>query len=405
MNSVVLSYARISLPSLLVFCLYAVFFTDIINLVMYKSAGENGLVSTVSRAILELLLLLILFRNKEYIPIIIMCIFTALNLFGMLIVYSLEGGAIISISEILSNLIIVNKFFFVFLMCYVFYIYRANQRFIKSLYTFFEFAFLIYVATIFSGYIFGIDIFESYIGRDRFGYKGVIVTQNEAVGLFLVGMFYFYTKFKVTGGAINLLFMCMVFFAGFLVGSKACMVFLSLAFIVMGMTLLKKKKVWFFIVLALPFMLLFDWGGFAEKLNSTRDYVLYFYNKGDSILSIILTGRNWRVETLIEELFFRDHYTWYNYFFGGFNFLRLGTEMDFFDVLTLFGLAGLLYYILYIRMLYSFSGRSKDMVWFLVIFLIPSTLGGHLIYNAVIPVFLLIMCLRMRELALNRPAV
>lgn len=385
------NFLFISISSLIVFFAYIALLTDILNLFIYKINGESGHISKLSRLFLEILFVIMLLRKKIYWPLFFLLFFTTTNLLGMVLLYAYEGSVHISIPDILSNVVIVNKFFLFFLFQTVLLSCKYDSRFVVSMNRFFEFSYVLFSLSILMGFIFKLESLESYIGKARFGYKGLIVTQNEAVGLMLIGLFYFKMKFDVTNKTGTLVFMYVLYLSGLLVASKACLFFLTLAMVYFHMKLLSSKKALIVISLFIFGASWINWQEIISYYKITYDYFLYFYDSGDSFLSVMLTGRDWRVQGVFDHL--RDgNHLFYNYIFGGFNFLKYGTEMDFFDILILFGISGVFYYSFYIYSIYRVPELKKPVVVFLLLFLTASFLGGHLIYNAIIPIYLAIFC-------------
>ncbi|WP_157496652.1 hypothetical protein [Hahella ganghwensis] len=367
------------------------------NSVLIKYTGEYNWYSQMIRGLAEVLFISFLFRAKCYQPVLILVFFLFSNLMGMLLLYGTSEK--IELDEFYQNFVIVNKMLYFFVVYFVISVYFRENFKIEKLFYFFEFCFLVYVASIFIGFIFQIDIFRSYAVGARFGFKGVIVTTNEAVGLLLIGFFYFYMKYLTYYRKYDIAVIYSIFFCSIIVGSKASVFFSILSLVLLIGPQLKSKRFFLtffvfiagFVVISLEYL--------VDKFEVTMNYFYYFYNRGDAIVSILLTGRDWRLATLIEELFIVGDYPIYNYIFGGFNFVRLGTEMDVFDILTAFGFMGVVYYYLYISYFFRLSKCTRYSLIFLIIFLTASSLGGHLIYNAVIPAYLVILCLRFRSYA------
>lgn len=372
---------------------YLGFFIDSINAVLIKVLGENNSLSLVNRILTEAVFVTLLLKNRIYRPIKYLIFFFSIAIIGMLFTVVLQ---ITNIPELLQNIVIVNKVLYFFIVVSIIYYYFDNQR--EILFKFFEIVYFIFIISILFGFIFQIPFLESYPQEKRFGYKGLIVTQNEAVGIFLIGLFYFSAKYEQLRNNMSIVYIIFILIGGLLTGSKANMFFLTLSTVLIYIYyVFKSKKMAKTVILFIPILFMIDWNRIFDIFSTTINYITSFYNKGMDIWSILLSGRNWRVQDMMQEIA-NEPYFWYNYLFGGFNFSRMGTEMDMFDIWQLFGFIGTsAFYIIYISTIINYSKKSILVYLFLIVWLIASSLGGHLIYNAVIPIYLSIMLLRFTQ--------
>ena len=126
---------RINLSTILIVMLYIVFLTDVANTIIYKSIAQNGDLTKYSRGILELFLVFILLRNREYMPIIIVSMFSFFNFCGLLLLYLYSqqvGADIITPTEIISTCIIANKLLFVFFLLFVLHLPRRTLTYPRT---------------------------------------------------------------------------------------------------------------------------------------------------------------------------------------------------------------------------------------------------------------------------------
>lgn len=385
-----LIFLKLKEHRLVIILIYISFFIDSLNAILIKIEGTHNNISLITRIIVELVFLFLLFKNRIIKPIYILIRFSSIASLGMLIVLPEN---IINSKDFFQNIITINKIIYFFIVLNIVFFYFKDKR--EVLFNFFEIVYIIFIISIFLGFIFNIPFLEAYPQDKRFGYKGLIVTQNETVGIFLIGLFYYIAKYDQYRNKSNIIFIFLILIAGLLTGSKANLFFLLLSFLFLyGYFLFHSKKISYSLFLLIPIGFSIDWEKIINIFEKTISYTRSFYDKGYDIWFVLLSGRNLRVEKMfnsIQEL----PYNLYHYLFGGFNFSAMGTEMDLFDIFQLFGIiGGLFFYYLYFKSMIQYSKKYKFIYLFIFIWFIVSTLGGHLIYNAVIPIYLSIMLLK-----------
>ncbi|MBU1667541.1 O-antigen ligase family protein [bacterium] len=387
------TFLKLKEHHLVLILIYISFFMDSLNAILMKIEGTSNSISLVTRIIVEVVFLFLLFKNRIIKPIYILIGFISIASLGMLIVLPEN---IINSKDFFQNIITINKILYFFIVLNIVFFYFKDKR--KVLFNFFEIAYTIFIISIFLGFIFHIPFFEAYPQDARFGYKGFIVTTNETVGIFIIGLFYYMAKYDQYRNKKYIISIFFILIAGLLTGSKANLFFLLLSFLFLyGYFLFHSKKISYSLFVLIPIGFLIDWEKIINIFEKTITYTRSFYDRGYDIWFVLLSGRNLRVEKMfnsIQEL----PYNLYHYLFGGFNFSAMGTEMDLFDIFQLFGIiGGLIFYYLYFKSMIQYSKKYKFIYPFIFIWFIVSTLGGHLIYNAVIPIYLSIMLLKFHD--------
>ena len=244
----------------------------------------------------------------------------------------------------------------------------------------FEWLMVFNTALILVGFIFGVEIFETYNLR-RFGYNGLIMTSSASTYIYTISIFYFLIKFRERAYR-NWMFIAMLI-GSFLVGTKSLYLVLAVVFGYMIWMHLKGGARYVFLS---AFILIAAAGGY---------YVFYSYDifrdmiQESGLWSAILSGR--------DELFLRDtlpfiqeNWKFTNYLFGGVCDFSTRSEMGFVDMFYFWGILGSLWYLwVYYRSFMTFQFTLTIAVFTGLLLIIVSMAGNFFIYTS-LPLFLLI---------------
>ena len=292
---------------IVLFIIYFSFFIDTTNALFKRATGEYPIFSLVNRFVAEIIFIILLMKNKIHKQLFVILFFIIINSFGIIIsLFSVDMRLI----DIGTNFVIVNKTLYVFIILPIIIYYFNEIR--EYIFNFFKIAYFVFASSIIIGVLFNSPLLQSYNQGIRFGSKGVIVTTGQAVGIMVIGLLFFIAEFDATRKIKNIIFTLLIFISGMLTGSKSSLLILPVSFLfIFFHNFLNSKKFTKFVLLILPFIYLINWSNIFKIYNSTISYLNHFYQKGHSLIYIISSGRNLRVEHLFNKIF-QDDYSLYN---------------------------------------------------------------------------------------------
>ncbi|KMN09781.1 hypothetical protein TU84_10920 [Pseudomonas helleri] len=295
------------------------------------------------------------------------------------------------------------KFYVIFLFFYGFTA-LLNSRLISNEQLTRITTFLIYVYSlaIVFGAVFGVALMR-YYDTDRWGVKGIIISGNEASGVLLVSLAWSMLQFSRSQSRTLL---PLVIAALLLSGTKSSIIGMLILFV--GYYIAKGgissiiKMCFSALLLILAsgyFYLYFD--AVQEAVAKSADYFEYqYYNFANkSLITLALSGRDLKLYTVYNEII-NDYPV--ALFIGGFPVGSYSTEMDFFDLLALSGIFGVLIYTYYWlriwkkQFIYN-KFESRFRLAFVITFIALGFLGGHMFYSAVTAPLLASLAISFRE--------
>lgn len=287
--------------------------------------------------------------------------------------------------------------FFAFLMAFKF-INKAQQKTAEKVIIITLF---VYMLCVVFGALFSIEIFESYSTIERFGYKGIIIAQNEATGLVLAALLISGYKFVMgeSNGYDKLLF-SLTSIAAVMLGTKAgvALPILTLAAILIAQKgyIAAVPKVliaasFFVMVSVLVFVYI---PSANEALTKSLSYFVFQYEnyaKGN-LFTLLLSGRDNKLEFAITEYLFQNPFY---LILGGYPLGSYAVELDFVDIALLFGLP---IFLIYLKGIYfAFSNKSTarlNRFYFMsfVLVVLVSNTSGHVFTSALTLPYLAFFC-------------
>ncbi|WP_082148675.1 O-antigen ligase family protein [Pseudomonas helleri] len=309
----------------------------------------------------------------------------------------------IDISSTIESSMLLLKFYVIFLFFYGFTA-LLNSRLISNEQLTRITTFLIYVYSlaIVFGAVFGVALMR-YYDTDRWGVKGIIISGNEASGVLLVSLAWSMLQFSRSQSRTLL---PLVIAALLLSGTKSSIIGMLILFV--GYYIAKGgissiiKMCFSALLLILAsgyFYLYFD--AVQEAVAKSADYFEYqYYNFANkSLITLALSGRDLKLYTVYNEII-NDYPV--ALFIGGFPVGSYSTEMDFFDLLALSGIFGVLIYTYYWlriwkkQFIYN-KFESRFRLAFVITFIALGFLGGHMFYSAVTAPLLASLAISFRE--------
>ena len=264
---------------------------------------------------------------------------------------------------------------------------------IKGLYKYLFFTLMLYVVAIPISAALGFDFFRTYGAESgRFGFKGIISAANETSGVLYAamgGVCVLYLKNQMKHYVLAFIF---ILIAALLLGTKGGIIGVFILFF--GLLYAKKGMLFslslgglsLVVISSLLFVIYFNSEAVQATVALSTSYFQYQLDNGanGSIINLLLSGRLSKLDAVLIDV---EKMSYLPIFFGGVNVLSTFVEMDFFDILFLFGLP-LTFFIFYfwfnIFVLKTKTNKKvhKFMVVFFAGWFFLSFLAGHFIYSA-----------------------
>jgi len=243
------------------------------------------------------------------------------------------------------------------------------------------------------GILYGVAVFRTYAGINRFGYDGLIFAQNEASFIFIFSItFVYYRRFYL---GIKERFFWVTIIPSIFVATKAIYLFLVLLLIYHLVKRVPLKKLLFFATSSILMGYLLFYTTLNKIIINSYGVFMHTYRKG-GFLNALLSGRNSYIESKFKPLVFE---TWSlpNFIFGGQDVKSHYVEMGFLDLFLFFGIFGSIVYLylfyLIIRQL-RFSVYFKYFFIFSLILIIAT--AGHFFESGIAGLHFIILVLLSR---------
>ncbi|MBR8537376.1 hypothetical protein KDU71_17545 [Carboxylicivirga sediminis] len=275
----------------------------------------------------------------------------------------------------------INKLFLFFYVMIFLNHYKFSQKKAASV---LDWIFVFNSALIIVGFLFQIEFFRSYPYSERFGYSGIFprMSINDVSLFYLIGNFYLF--YRWTKKVCPMWMFTIVFFASFLVGTKAIYLqnVLLMAYVVLVDGVLRKYVV---VVGLFSMVVLFSFYNYSfwEKILDDKG-VFYALT---SVRSELLQNR---LPLALENGNILD------LLIGFDNPFQFFVEMDLIDLfftLGIGGTVGLAFF--YNKILFNFNRNHSYAIFFVVVFFVMITIAGRYTYSGVnafyLPLFLFML--------------
>lgn len=288
-----------------------------------------------------------------------------------------------------------------FFFCIAFkYLFKNSQN-IDFLEKIFKLSFIAYTSSILLGPVLGIEAFKSY-GEVRYGYKGIILAQNEASALLLVGLLFFGYKITLkTSDNIDKIGVITAIVAAFIIGTKAALI---LPIAVLSIILITRNGI---IKSALPILISFVAlpifiytltlvsSSAQEVIESTTQYLTYQFTHyaNDSIISLLLSGRDDKLQNVWQDIVNNNPF---HLVFGGYPLGSYSTELDFFDLAFLLGIPILVVYFINLKNAFLSDRKGITRRYYmlsLILIILISNSAGHVLTSALALPYMAFFCM------------
>ena len=361
--------------------LLVVFFcSEAFGKIIYLSGNGTNIQSAIKFVVLIFISFKIIFYYKKY--------FHFLSIIGLSICF-LMGQYFIP-DGFSTNIIVL---FLRYIFPLILFLYFNNHLIInesskKLLFKFFEAIIILNSFLIVFGFLFKIQIFETY-EFSRFGYNGLLRTSTTSTYFYLITLFYFLYSYKEQ--FFNKWKSILVFIVCFFIGTKSIYLGLSVVtftyFFIRYKNYKKKYLLSFVFVLTtfiLGYLLFFEFGQFNHIRQS------------DGLASSILSYR--------DQLFLnntlpniKQNWSFINYLIGSLNNINARSQFDIIDVIHFWGfLGGAFYLFIYYKFLITFKLVRIDLI-FIVFLIFLIFFAGNFFTYTTIPIYLLIIREKMQS--------
>lgn len=288
-----------------------------------------------------------------------------------------------------------------FFFCIAFKYIFKNSNSTNLIETIVKLSFIAYTTSIILGPLLGIESFKSY-GEVRFGYKGIILAQNEASALLLIGLLFF--GYKVTlkrSDKIDIIGLLSAAIAAFLIGTKAAVIIPVAVFSIILIArsgFIKSAPFVLFIFVAFPAFIyaltLFSTAA-QDVIDSTTQYLTYqlTHSANDNILTLLLSGRDDKLQYAWENIV--DENPFY-LIFGGYPIGLYSIELDLFDLAFLLGIPTLTIYLINLKNAFLADKKGISRRYYILSFILVlaiSNSAGHLLTSALALPYLAFFCM------------
>jgi len=368
------------------------FIADAITTIAITEGHSFYRYSLIYRLVIEIYLIFYFIRYfpryHQYITLIILL--TGAYLIGGSFYYYNYSNA-----DLLGSFIVFNKTIYFILIILFFMDHVNDPKFINRIQKYVKIFFTINNCIIIISFLFGFDYFSSYSSlydgeSSRFGYKGLIPTQNEITGVYLFGLYIFFRD-KFIYQKENSFLLISTIICTLLIGTKGGII----ALITVGGYYLFKYKIKNTLFIGMPILIII-FSYFTSQLKYLWKHYYYFYDyfifhSDVSLFSFLLSGRNLKFKEMLAKLSgnyqnVEGNWSAINTIFGGADLTWVNSEMDIVDGFILHGLFFVPYLIFLFRVFIKYDKSFDNKVMFFI-FISIASFGGHLLFSAVIPMY------------------
>lgn len=344
----------------LIFCILLFFIGDVLRFLAGIYELEFTPYTRVSKLIGILLLVGLIIFEKKY-----------TTTFARKIIYSIS---FLTISFLLGNYFLKDVFFIdnivknssfylkaMFLPVFIIYFKDLNIDIIKKPLKILEFVFWFNNLFIIVGFILDSPYFYTY-DFNRFGFMGVFDRSTYTSYLFVFFTCYYFHQYLKSSNSKNIFKVFAVLLISILVGTKRIYFFdiIFLVYFFYRLRLFKKKLIW--IIIPVFFLI-----GVFFKNELTLFFVEEFKSVHNSYIKHGFLSSITSLRSNLLDSFFgtvvNNHWTLFNYLFGGPFFHVLRPEMDLIDSYLFFGISGPIIFTIYlIKCLFKFDISNFETV-------------------------------------------
>jgi hypothetical protein len=381
---------KLLLPSLI---LMAFYFSEFVSKFLKYSYRDFTRFSAVIKLIVEISLVYYIVTYKKscqktFFKIIIL--FAGLYTLGQLLLQSEN-----LLSRYILNLYSLNSYLFIFIL---YFALKPEDNRCENILTkqlgYLDIAiksiFICNAVAIFTGTIFNIDVFKTYLGiSDRFGYNGLFLHASHSSYIYMILVMYFFQNFLKKKDRNSLIFLISSVIVSFFVGTKTIFLFNALFLLYLTLKWLKFRVA--IVTITALIILTISLIPFIEEFSKNYFRVLYDVYTEDGLITMIFSFRDISItESFIPYI--TQYWTFFNYLVGGAEFNYRRTEIEIIDVFWFWGMLG---GVLYIGIFYKYFLRvffkNREMMFPIIFLLVCALLSGSFFTNVPILSYFIVL--------------
>ncbi|MAM28016.1 MAG: hypothetical protein CMC13_03255 [Flavobacteriaceae bacterium] len=289
-----------------------------------------------------------------------------------------------------KNALFLDRYLYVILAL----IYVTTITDVKKYYPFFFKVFEVFMIVnsilIFVGFIFELNLFNTYYGYGkRFGVNGLILRSGAGTYIYWIALFYYATECFLLKKK-KWMALALVFLASLLLGTKA--MFLGIVFIAMYIWILKKgyKNKWHWLLITC---------GAVLSILFFTDILVWAMSKSDALNAVyqerglISAMVSLRDQHLLEELLplVEEKWTWRNYLFGGGYDMHYRSQFGVLDLLYFFGILGTaVYFFIFWKLFVTFKINTVTTIFLIGTFILMA-FSANFFYETMMAFYLVLI--------------
>ncbi|QHI37457.1 hypothetical protein IMCC3317_28360 [Kordia antarctica] len=373
-----MNFIKKNIDSIVIFFLMAFFVSDFLTSITFKLVPNSFYrYSGIVKLVFEIFMVFMIITQykKPFRTLWFILGITASFIISQLLLNSPEGYNLQT--EFLSgNIYFFNRYIYLLIFALFIKTIPLKEETYQKIYTYFEYFLYVNAIALICGYIFHIELFRSYEYTVRFGVTGFFSKPGEASYMYMIAVavnYYFWITNKQKKYGYKLLFFIA---CSLCLGQKKMLLFLLLLGIVFLVRHNRYKKIfsWTLGVLAVGFFFFKE--TILTELIKSSDFWTVIYNES----GLLSTVTSYRDQLLIDTMnHMNENWSFLNYIFGGLDFNTFKVEFEFIDLYIFMGIAGIIYYLYVVSMLFNGSDLVKRNL--IIITFVTSLLSGGLLLN------------------------
>lgn len=288
--------------------------------------------------------------------------------------------------RILDNLVYFSRYMLVFTLLLVFV---EEKRLTSNKWVFFVYEKIVLLnsALILAGIIFEIPLFKTYYFR--FGYNGLFMSPSISTYFYAIALTYFLNSYLTKREKLSELIL--VSLICFLTGARALTLFFCLTLIHLAWIKKWYVKKMFYLAIGIVGLALFLLRKPIYKFLHQSYKANFELYENDGLITALTSFRNLKLKENFLPII-NQKWGFWNYLFGGTDFVKYRVEFEVFDVFLFFGIIGsILYLFFYFREVFRFKALSSFGKVQISLLLIVALLSGTFFNNAPVALYLLVV--------------
>lgn len=362
------------------------FLVKIINVYNWPITNR---VSGILKLLFESFFVYIIIKNRKFPKVLLYAIIIIITFFiGNFYLFQKPLYSF-SDSILRGNIYYLNRYIFVFLFVAAVTIIQLDKKEIQKIIKYFLYVVYLNSFFILIGLLSDIEVFKSYAYTPRFGYSGLFPRIAEATHIYIIAISAAYYTYINNPNKKNILSLLFLLTSSMFLGTKAILLFLFFLAIIHFCFIHKHKKYYRIGVVTFAVSIVVFSNFIIEKIFDIFPFWVSIY-KQHGFLTVVASKRDLLLMDTIAHI--KENWSYVNYFFGGIEYIKYKVEIEWVDVMTMFGVVGVLTYISFFKC-YFFNTQNKVKIGLLLTILIVSFFSGAMFLSVTSMAYLYILSL------------